>query len=57
MDADAVRALVFVLREKFDDFIVAEVNRYGGIPALLPEDVAFREAFAEFCETILGARM
>lgn len=51
-----IGAVVLMLREQFDNVLVAEVHAYGGIPPLLPEEVGFRDAFAEFCEAILGAR-
>jgi hypothetical protein len=36
------------LRELFDNMLVAEVQRHGGIPALPPEERAFREAMCAF---------
>jgi hypothetical protein len=35
------------LREAFDARLIAEVKRHGGIPSLLPEEQALREAIAE----------
>lgn len=39
--------LIQNLRKKFDDWLVAEVNKYGGIPPLPKEEVELREAIAE----------
>lgn len=36
------------LRAAFDDMLIAEVHRYGGIPHLQPEEIGFREVLAEF---------
>ena len=36
------------LRDKFSDMLVAEVKRHGGIPHLSKEEMAFREALAEY---------
>lgn len=38
------------LRNRFDDMLVAEVRRCGGIPKLSKDEMLFREAFAEFLD-------
>ena len=38
------------LRKAFDDMLIAEVHRYGGIPHLQPNEIWFREVLAEFLE-------
>jgi len=38
------------LRKAFDEMLIAEVHRFGGIPHLQPVEVWFREVLAEFLE-------
>jgi hypothetical protein len=38
------------LREAFEAFTIAEVNRHGGIPALFAEEIVLREAIAALLE-------
>jgi hypothetical protein len=35
------------LREAYDNMLIAEIQRYGGIPALYPEEQKLREVIAE----------
>lgn len=42
------------LAQKFEDMLIAEVTREGGIPHLAPEEMAFRAAFADWAENRYG---